>query len=92
MKITLTTREGQVFEGRLPYDGADRVEIDAACSGCGSRFVAGGASSVGSHDTYRAQAACVGCKAACGVLRVTVSTLFGIEEDARVLNGRCRVY
>jgi len=92
VKITLTTREGHVLEGRLPYDGAAFVEFDAPCSGCGSKAVAGGAPSIESHDTYRAQAACCGCRAACGVLRVQVSTLFGIEEDNRVLNGRCRVY
>jgi hypothetical protein len=92
VRIWLTDRDGREFPATLPYPSAKHVEIEAACSGCGSKFIAGGESSVESHDMYRAQAACVGCKAACGVLRVQVSTLFGIEEDNRVLNGRCRVY
>jgi hypothetical protein len=92
VKITLTDREGHVMEARLPYPGATYVEIDYPCSGCGSKAIAGGAPSIESHDTYRAQAACVGCKAACGVLRVQLSTLFGLEEDEAVLHGRPRVY
>ena len=54
--------------------------------------VQGNGESVESRDTYRADAHCLACGETIGVLRVKMSTIFGIEEDKRVLNGRCRVY
>jgi hypothetical protein len=90
MEVKLVTRE-RTIPARLPYPTATFVEVDFPCSGCGSKQVAGGTPTRG-HDTYTAPAVCVDCRAACGTLVATVSTLFGIEEDERVLNGRPRVY
>ena len=44
------------------------------------------------HDTYYAQALCLSCGERIGTLETTVSTIFGIEEDRAVLQGRARVY
>lgn len=35
---------------------------------------------------------CVACRKPVGTLKVVYETLFGLEEDARVLHGRPRVY
>lgn len=97
MKITLTTHDGVVHEMRQPFDGSDWVKAcdGVACDHCGSPLRATGkGQSIESHDTYRADAVCASeaCGEPIGVLRVKVSTIFGIEEDQRVMNGRCRVY
>lgn len=44
------------------------------------------------HGTYTSDAGCVACKLVTGKLVVTVDTLFGIEEDERVLGRHYRVY
>lgn len=41
---------------------------------------------------YSGQAECVRCRSQISEMRVEVSTLFGLDEDERVLHGRCRVY
>lgn len=98
MKITLTDRDGRVLVAKQPHEHADRVIVEAgACAKCklAPLVVRGLGMTIdpeASHDTYRADAVCCGCDAPAGVLRVKVSTIFGIEEDERVLNGRCRVY
>ncbi len=43
-------------------------------------------------QAYEADAACASCGKHVGILRVEVSTLFGVREDEAVLHGRCRVY
>lgn len=43
--------------------------------------------------SYYGAAYCASCKRGVGTLFVTgLSTIFGLEEDAAVLNGRARVY
>ena len=44
------------------------------------------------HDRYTGAAECCRCSLAVGTMQVVVSTLFGLEEDQRVLEGRHRVY
>jgi hypothetical protein len=44
------------------------------------------------HDTWAARAYCRACKQSVGTIRVKIKTIFGVEEDERVLNGRWRVY
>ena len=58
---------------------------------CGDNRVSGSEMRRG-HDEYVAVARCYGCKAFCGTLYAKVDTIFGIEEDDAVLNGRARVY
>lgn len=43
-------------------------------------------------DAYECDAVCIVCGAKIGIVRAFPSTVFGIEEDQRVLSGRCRVY
>lgn len=43
-------------------------------------------------ETEEARAHCGSCKASVGRVRITYDTLFGLEEDDRVLKGRYRVY
>lgn len=44
------------------------------------------------HDRYTGGAICQRCKCRAGFLTVEVESLFGIDEDIRVLHGRPRVY
>lgn len=44
------------------------------------------------HDRYSGTAECCRCRQGVGPMEVVVSILFGLEEDERVLQGRCRVY
>lgn len=97
-KIRFHPLEGPAREAALPFEGADHVVVEGKCPNlaCDQRepFRAAGArgTMVRGHDTYTSDAGCVACKLVTGKLVVTVSTLFGVEEDERVLGGRCRVY
>jgi hypothetical protein len=79
-----------------PHDGASYVVVEGPSCPCSpeSPFHAAGVrgSMVKGHDTCTSDAGCIGCKVVTGKLVVTVSTIFGIEEDERVLSERCRVY
>lgn len=44
------------------------------------------------RDTVTAPALALCCAAEVGTVRVELSTIFGLEEDERVLHGRARVY
>lgn len=92
MKITLHMG-GRTLAAKRPHKESDHVLVDAACPACAEPLrVRGRGNHVESHDTYAATAHCVACGAALGTIRVRVSTIFGIEEDERILNGRMRVY
>lgn len=91
MKITFTPTDGKAETAKLPYDGAAFVEVATPCA-CGCTSIAGGGQSIESHDTYRAAAHCTKCRKPRGVLRVKMSTIFGVEEDERVLAGPWKVY
>ncbi|MDO8631119.1 MAG: hypothetical protein Q7R41_11565 [Phycisphaerales bacterium] len=94
MKITLTDTDGRKLVAAPPFEGADHVVVEhGKCPACGcAPLKARGQGQTHDHDTYRADAICLECGKPCGVIHVKVSTIFGIEEDERVLNGRCRVY
>lgn len=81
------------LEAELPYDGATHVVVRGKCPGCGCEpFHAQGHADIErGHDTYSCSSSC-GCGHPSGRMVVTFSTLFGLEEDERVLNGRARVY
>ena len=95
MIVTLTTRDGDVLPAEAVPGGATAT-VQATCPACATRpMQVHGRGMVrdpeSQRDTYRATAACV-CGEPAGVLRVQIETLFGIDEDERVLHGRCRVY
>ena len=72
------------------YILAERVE----CGKCGRRpmRIICGEAHIHSYDEYEARAACGHCGGGCGKVIVRVRTLFGLEEDRAVLEGRPRVY
>lgn len=96
MKTTLTLRNGDVLTLR-PEPDAPNVEVPRACPGCKAEpyRVTGCGREIDPehrHDTYRADAACTACGTRVGVLRVKVSTLFGLEEDERLARMGVRIY
>ena len=93
MKITLHL-QGKIFPAQLPHAMADFVLVeDCVCPNCNGSLKARGDGNV-THDfdTYYAFAHCVCCGGAVGQLQTKVNTIFGIDEDNAVLNGRARVY
>lgn len=93
MKITLTQHDGTKTVGSLAFAQAEVVDFKNLKSHCGGEHlvVRGGEPTI-DYDTYTSKAVCAACGEHLGELKVKVSTLFGIEEDRRVLNGRYRVY
>lgn len=90
MKITLTDQEGKVTRLK-ETEGYQAVEAEDPCA-CGCKMVAGTGREIEGRDTYRAQGLCVQCRAPRGIIRAQVETIFGLEEDERVLAGPWRVY
>lgn len=96
MKITITIQE-RVFSLATPFEGADHAVVEGlgACPSCDAAApvkVAGNGRRIESHDTYAADGFALCCKAHIGTIRARTSTIFGIEEDERMLHGRARVY
>ena len=96
MKVTIHMHgDGGSHAARLPYSGADHVLADLACPACKAAApiqVRGRGITSRDHDTYYADAEHQGCGALLGRMHTKVDTIFGVEEDERVLNGRARVY
>jgi hypothetical protein len=91
MKITLKTDERKL-KATWPFEGAEHVMVTVPCV-CGSNAVRGnGAGRIETDWTEEEDAVCAACRKPRGRLYVVLETLFGREEDARVLNGRWRVY
>lgn len=70
---------------------------DGACPGCGcTPFEVRGANLRTDpnrrHDGRMSDGRCVACGDAVGHIYAIVDTIFGIEEDDRMLNGRAMVY
>ena len=79
----------------LPYSGAPFVETEGSCLICETTplQIRGNArEQLVEHDRITAPAHCSFCLGHVGKLVVVFSTIFGLEEDARILNGRARVY
>lgn len=75
----------------FPPSGSETVTGPTACD-CGSHDLRG-VGPVQGRDTITSQAECASCGVNRGQLIVTVSTIFGLQEDAAVLvHGRARVY
>lgn len=90
MKVHLDTDAG-----RRPVlaTTATHAVVEGACPHCkATPFRARGNGMQRGHDTYTADATCVDCGKFVGRLVVTMNTLFGLDEDEAMLNGRPRVY
>ena len=95
MKITIKQHNGGTRSLRQPYEGADYLIAsngDPTCYRCGTVFKLRVPRYRTEHDRYIGAGRCVSCDADLGTVTVRVDTIFGIEEDRRVLDGRCRVY
>jgi hypothetical protein len=94
VRVEIRTDAG-TFPAAPPYEGADHVRSDIPCPACGASApssVRGAGVDVRGHDSEEAPAVALCCGATLGRIVVTYSTIFGIEEDRAVLNGRPRVY
>jgi hypothetical protein len=92
VKITVELSGGRVITATRPHEGAQAVDTSETCPTCSEPLRAFGGDTAHDYDTYSAAAFCLACRNRIGTIKVKVSTLFGIEEDIAVLNGRCRVY
>ncbi len=77
-----------------PGNGADAIEIPGRpCPLCrATPFVVSGRGHIVHEGARFAVAVSRCCRERVGDLKVEHETLFGHEEDERVLMGRCRVY
>lgn len=91
MKITLHTNDGKRLAAIVPYPNAPAVKVSRVCD-CGCQAIRCLRVDTETRDTIAGDADCGGCGKPVGRLVVTFSTIFGIEEDSRVANGRSRVY
>jgi hypothetical protein len=86
---------GQQFDVATT-DGAPTARVDIACPHCGAPpplRVQGTGRRIEGHDVYSADVFAACCSKPIGVVRAQMDTLFGLDEDERVLHhGRCRVY
>jgi len=92
MKIFLVTDAGD-----RAIVAPDNVTSAAECEGdCPACFkplrVVGKGRRVVNDRYYAADGHCAACLSHVGEIQAHPDTLFGIEEDERVLNGRARVY
>lgn len=93
MNITILRPDGCRFAAAVPYEGAQYVKTGQPACACGGSTFAGVRGTRDSSDRHMEEdAGCCECGAKVGRIRVDFDTLFGIEEDERVLRGRCRVY
>lgn len=94
MRIYLRLSDDTTRDCTPPFVGADHAMVVGACPECGiTPFkVAGKGMHIAEHDEYHADGYCLACKARVGTIIAVVSTIFGLEEDERMLAGRCRVY
>jgi len=80
-----------------PLPDSERVAVlePKACRACKATplFVRGRGKRIGGRDYYEATACCERCGEQVGTIRAFVQTIFGLEEDERVIHGsRCRSY
>lgn len=93
MKVTVSVK-GKTHSATRPFPKADHVVLTIPCPFCGvepmkARGVGG---MVKSHDSYRSDAITTCCGKPLDWIKATFDTIFGLEEDERVLNGPWRVY
>lgn len=94
MRTQIHLHDGSRRSATPPFRGADHAAVPGSCPACRAEpfRVAGRGLRVGAADEYHADGYCLDCRARVGRLVAQVSTLFGLEEDARVLGGAWRVY
>ena len=93
IKHTWLEHENRRRTIRVIDDGRGAI-ADGECPHCEAYpfSVGGHGQHIHSHDTYAADASCIACGERVGVMYARVDTLFGLEEDEAIANGRARVY
>lgn len=96
MKITVEIIGG---EKRSAKPQGDHVVVSGSCPHCEAEpfdakpfNVRGKGITKTDRDSYYADGYCLKCDERVGMIRVKVDTIFGVEEDERVLNGPWKVY
>lgn len=94
MKIWLEIQRSTGIDRRqVTPDGTHGIAT-GVCPGCGATpfMVQGHGRHRHTHDTLRAAGTATCCGDSVGYIYAKMDTLFGLEEDEAVLNGRARVY
>lgn len=79
--------------GKLALDETGAAFRGDSCPVCKRALhVRGAGKRIASRDTYEADGFCASCGAPLGTIVAQVSTIFGLEEDERVLAGPWKVY
>ena len=91
MKSHLRLPDGSRILIRVDLDGVATIPLCPACKASQAR-IAGSGISHHDHDRYYADGRCMSCMSTIGVIETARDTIFGIEEDSAVLEGRARVY
>jgi hypothetical protein len=94
MEITVSV-EGKVHAANRPNPESNFVVVDIPCPHCKSAplEVRGRGKPERGHDFYKnTDTITLCCGEAVDWIRVKLDTLFGLEEDERVLRGPWRVY
>jgi len=93
MKIKLKITGGRTIKLKAPPPGVGSIEVpNMQCQHCKEPLRAEGRNPEIGFDTVTSKARCSLCEKDVGTLVVTMDTIFGIEEDERVLHGKPRVY
>lgn len=94
MRVWLEINRDSGIERRHVKPGPVVGTVDGACPGCAAEpfLIKGHGARRHDERTHRAGARCVSCDDPVGYVYARVDTIFGLEEDERVLHGRCRVY
>ena len=102
MKITVVLADGTRHNADLPYDGATHVVASVDCPhGCQRPVVLGIVLKLKirgtgidrtTHDTHYAGAVALCCQRRIGTIETKMSTVFGLDEDQRVLGGPWKVF
>jgi hypothetical protein len=90
MKITVEI-EGKKHAAKSE---GNYVVVAGACPHCKTEpfNVRGKGINKTDRDSHYADGHCLKCDARVGTIRVKLDTIFGLEEDERVLNGPWKVY
>jgi hypothetical protein len=93
--MRVTVKIGDVArEGRLP-ESERWIDVAVRCPLCDNAtlpVIGDKRRQTVGHDTVTAPALSMCCGQEVGTVLVELSTIFGLEEDERVLHGRPRVY
>lgn len=95
MKIFVLLSNKDEREGSLKHSSAERVDVEGVCPSCGHTpfQVCGiGGKTVRRFDNIQQDAMCLECETVIGTVKAVFDTIFGLDEDERVLKGPQKVF